>query len=149
MLLRLDHRVPDPVFEVPPDELDSVEVGGTRREEEHSHSQVSQKLDYFMRMMSSVVIEDYHRIVEHDLSRQVLYELVNAIGVGRPRDAVVKPIIMTTYGPQNSQAPTPLRILVEEKWIIAILPHMGLPVPLVHRCLIKVNYFHSFTELAD
>jgi len=56
LLLWLDHRVPYPVFEVPPDELDRVEVGGTRREEEHSHSQVSQKLDYPMRMVSSMVI---------------------------------------------------------------------------------------------
>lgn len=55
---------------------------------------------------------------------------------------------MTTYGPQNSQAATPLRILVEEEWIVAILPHMGLPVPLVRRCLVEVDDFHILAEVA-
>ena len=40
LLVRLDHGFPDPVFEVPPDEFDGVEVASTRREEEHCNSEV-------------------------------------------------------------------------------------------------------------
>ncbi len=40
LLMWLDHGFPDPVFEVPPDEFNSVEVASTRGEEEHCHSEV-------------------------------------------------------------------------------------------------------------
>ena len=66
-----------------------------------------------MRMMSSMVFKNYHRVFDYDLSRQVLKESINAINVGRPSDAVVELIIMTTYGPKNNQATTPLRILIK------------------------------------
>jgi len=41
-----------------------------------------------------------------------------------------------------------LSTLVKEKWIVAVLPDMGLPVPLVCRCLVEVDYFHILAEVA-
>ena len=60
-------------------------------------------------MMISMIIKNLYWVIEYNLSRKILNQLLSPIRISRFSDAVVESFVMSAYGPQISQTLTPFK----------------------------------------